>query len=243
VPPGDSVDQVDIATAPIPATDDWPFLYLIEPHVAPYYVGALALILTFALVMVWRAARRSGTSLRRFSPHFFLLGVAFMLLETRSLVTFSLLFGATWLVNSLVFFAVLASVLAAILVNVRFRIRRPRLLYAALFASIAIAWVLPPSALLVDPPWFRYVLAAVLAFAPVFCANLVFSHSFRDTRTADMAFASNLLGALVGGAAEYMALVTGYQTLMVVVGALYGLAWLGASRMRLLADVDLVAAG
>ena len=39
-----------------------------------------------------------------------------------------------------------------------------------------------------------------LAFAPVFVANLVFTYSFRDTRTADMAFASNLLGAMVGGA-------------------------------------------
>jgi hypothetical protein len=241
-PPGDQTDPVDLASAPQAATDDWPFLYLIEPYVAPYYIGALAVILGFALLMVWRAARRSGTSLRRFSPHFFLLGIAFLLLETRSLVTFSLLFGTTWIVNSLVFFAVLASVLAAIVVNARFRIRRPGLLYAALFASLAIAWAVPPASLLLDPPWLRYVVAAVLAFAPVFCANLVFSHSFRDTRTADMAFASNLLGAMVGGAVEYLALLTGYQALLVVVAVVYGLAWLAGSRVRLLADVDLVPA-
>ena len=89
----------------------------VEPYIAPYYLGALAVILSFALLVVWRAARRSGIPLRRFSPHFFLLGVAFLLLETRSLVTFSLLFGSTWIVNSLVFFAVLASVLLAIAIN------------------------------------------------------------------------------------------------------------------------------
>lgn len=239
-PPGDTVDAVDLSAAPRAATDDWPFLYLIEPYIAPYYVGALALILLFAFVMVWRAATRSGTSLRRFSPHFFLLGVAFLLLETRSLVTFSLLFGTTWLVNSLVFFAVLASVLGAIAINAWFPIRRSRLLYAALFVSLAISWLLPPASLLLDPAWVRYVVAAGLAFAPVFCANLVFSHSFRDTRTADMAFASNLLGATVGGAVEYLALITGYQALLVVVAVLYGLAWLAASRVRLLADVNLV---
>ena len=44
----------------------------------------------------------------------FLLGAAFLLLETRSLVSFSLLFGSTWLVNALAFFAILASVLLAI---------------------------------------------------------------------------------------------------------------------------------
>ena len=65
------------------------------------------------------------------------------------------------------------------------------------------------------------MLAAVLAFAPVFFANLVFSYSFRDTRTADMAFASNLLGAMVGGALEYLALLTGYQALLPLVAVLY----------------------
>lgn len=239
-PPGDRADPVDLATAPAAATDDWPFLYLIEPYIAPYYVGALGLILGFALLMVWRAAKRSGTTMRRFSPHFFLLGVAFLLLETRSLVTFSLLFGTTWLVNSMVFFAVLASVLAAIAVNARWKIRRPALLYAALFVSLGLAWMLPPASLLIDPPWLRYVLAAALAFAPVFCANLVFSYSFRDTRSADMAFASNVLGATTGGAVEYLALITGYQALLVVVAATYALAWLAGSRVRILADIDLV---
>jgi hypothetical protein len=239
-PPGDSVDSLELDGAPQAATDDWPFLYLIKPFVAPYYVGALALILAFAGLMVWRAAKGSGTSLRRFSPHFFLLGVAFLLLETRAIVTFSLLFGSTWIVNSLVFFAVLASVLLAIWINQRVRIRNPMPLYFALLASIAIAWFLPPSTLLVEPPWLRYVIAATVAFAPVFFANLVFSHSFRDTWTADMAFASNLLGAMVGGALEYLGLLAGYQSLLIVVAVLYVAAWLAATRLRFLADAELV---
>ena len=84
------------------------------------------------------------------------------------------------------------------------------------------------------------MLAAVLAFAPVFFANLVFSHSFRDTRTADMAFASNLLGAMVGGALEYLALITGYQALLLRGGrrctASRGCSRRGSGRM---ADRDL----
>jgi hypothetical protein len=239
-PPGGTVDELDLANAPQAATDDWPFLYLLEPAIAPYYVTALGLILAFAVFMVWRGARAGGISLRRFSPHFFLLGVAFLLLETRSLVTFSLLFGTTWLVNSLVFVAVLLSVLAAIAVNARFRIRNPVPLYVALMASIAVAYLLPPESLLIEPPWLRYALAAVVAFTPVFLANLVFSHSFRDTWTADMAFAVNLLGAMVGGAVEYLALITGYQALLIVVAAIYVCAWLAATRLRTFADKDLV---
>lgn len=240
-PPGDSVDPVPQVGAPDPrpATDDWPFLYLRTGFVADYYLILLGAILAAAVGAVAIAARATGTSVRRFSPHFFVLGIAFLLLETRSLVSFSLLFGTTWLVNALAFFAILASVLLAIFVNVRFPVRRPHFFYVGLFLSLALAFLVPPESLLFEPAWLRYALAAGLAFAPVFFANLVFSYSFRDTRTADMAFASNLLGAMVGGALEYLALITGYQLLLVVVAALYGLAWLFANRFRVLADRDL----
>ncbi len=154
-------------------------------------------------------------------------------------MSFSLLFGTTWLVNALAFFAILLSVLLAIFINYRFRIRRVWLFYAGLFISLGVAYLLPPESLLIDPPWLRYALAAVLAFAPVFFANLVFSYSFRDTRTADMAFASNLLGAMVGGALEYLALVTGYQALLLLVALMYALAFLFATRFRFFADRDL----
>jgi spermidine synthase len=245
-PPGDGVDPIPAAEAgdtPKLASDDWPFLYLRTPFVAPYYLLALAFVLLFALVAVAGAARVTGTSLRRFSPHFFALGAAFLLLETRSLVSFSLLFGSTWLVNALAFFAILASVLLAILVNARLQLRRPAILYGLLFAALAVAFVIPPETLLIDPAWLRYTLAAGLAFAPVFFANLVFTYSFRDTKTADMSFASNLLGAMVGGALEYVALLTGYRVLLVVVAGLYVVAWLFANRYRRLADVDLAAHG
>jgi hypothetical protein len=70
----------------------------------------------------------------------------------------------------------------------------------------------------------------VLAFAPVFVANLVFSRSFRDTERADSAFASNLIGIMVGGMVEYAALATGYQALLLPVAAFYATALLIARR-------------
>ena len=240
-PPGDTAGQLPNVGEPVPkeATDDWPFLYLRTPFIAPHYLAGLAFVFVIALFGIFGAARAGGTAIRRFSPHFFVLGTAFLLLETRSLVSFSLLFGSTWIVNALAFFAILASVLLAILVNAKLRIRRPGLLYGGLFVALAVAFALPPESLLIDPPALRYLLAGAVAFAPVFLANLVFTYSFRDTRTADMAFASNLLGAMVGGALEYVALLTGYRALLVVVAILYGLAWLFATRFRVLADTEL----
>jgi SAM-dependent methyltransferase len=239
---GDTVDQLSPldGIAPTQATDDWPFIYLRSPGVAPYYLVALGLLLAFAAVAVALASRVGRLPLRRgFSPHFFVLGIAFLLLETRSLVTFSLLFGTTWSVNALVFFAILLSVLVAIGISARFPLRRPMPLYVGLFGTLALAWLLPPEQLLIDPPALRYALAAGLAFAPIVFANLIFAHSFRDTAMADMSFASNLLGAMVGGALEYVALLTGYRALLILVGALYVLAYVFASRWRVLADREL----
>ena len=241
IPPGDTITPVpDVgAPTPTPATDDWPFLYLRTPFVADYYIFAIAIVLLGALIAVGLAARLTGTSIRKFSPHFFVLGVAFLLLNTRSITTFSLLFGTTWVVNSLSFFGILCSVLLAILINYRFPIRKPTLFYIALFISIGVSFVLRPEALLFDPAWLRYLVAAGLAFAPIFFANLVFSYSFRETALADMSFASNLLGAVVGGAIEYVALITGYQALLIIVAVLYALAWLFATRLRLGSDTEL----
>lgn len=236
-PTGDQVDPLPAPTGRATALprDDWPFPYLRAPGVPDHYLAALGLILLFAGVAVGGSARVTGLRLSGFSPHFFVLGAAFLLLETRSLVTFGLLFGTTWLVNALVFFAILASILAAIALNARFR-PDPRLLYGGLFTSLAIGYALPPASLLIDPPEARYLVASALAFAPVFFANLVFAYSFRDTRAADMAFASNLIGMVVGGVLEYSALVTGYQALLLIVAALYLAALLLARRWRFLAD-------
>jgi SAM-dependent methyltransferase len=224
-----------VAAAPAPATDDWPFLYLRERGIDPAYIAALAFVLFASVSGTVLVARRTRTPVAAFSPHFFVLGTAFLLLETRSLATFGLLFGTTWLVNALVFLAILVSVLLAIFVNARSRPRRGPL-YVALGAALGVAFLLPPSALLVDPPWLRYGLSAVVAFAPVFFANLVFTRSFQDTRSADMAFASNLIGATLGGVLEYSALITGYRGLLLVVAALYLAAFVLGSRVRVLGD-------
>jgi hypothetical protein len=154
------------------------------------------------------------------------------LLETRSLVTFGLLFGNTWMVNSLVFFAILSSVLLAILFNARFKLTRVWPLYIILFALLLFNYFLPLKILLgISTPVLRYGLASTLAFAPIFCANIVFSHSFRDSLTADIAFASNLLGAMIGGMLEYSALAFGYQALLLLVILFYIIAYLTRKKL------------
>jgi hypothetical protein len=158
--------------------------------------------------------------------HFFFLGVAFLLLETRSLTTFGLMFGNTWIVNSLVFFGILSSVLLAIPINTRVKLTNVSILYVFLLAVLLLNYFLPTKIMLGIPnPALRYSLASLLAFAPIFCANLVFSHSFRDSPSADIAFASNMLGALLGGILEYASLALGFQALILLIILFYTIAY------------------
>jgi hypothetical protein len=219
------------------ATDNWPFVYMPTPTIPTLYLGALGVISLLALLLIVGAAPREILS--RFDWHFFLLGVAFMLLETRSLVTFGLLFGNTWMTNSLVFFAILSSVLLAILFNARFEMKHIWVFYILLFLFLLLNYFLPLNVLLgISSPILRYGLASLLAFAPIFCANVVFSHSFRDSMAADIAFASNLLGSMVGGMLEYIALAFGYQVLLLFVLVFYFVAYLKRQNQRATAQVS-----
>lgn len=206
------------------ATDDWPFLYLRDHSFPLIYILGLAMVVFYALGGTLLLAPRK--TLRRFDWHMFFLGVAFMLLEVKSLTTFSLLFGSTWFVNSLVFFAILSSVLLAVLVNSRLKIRRISLWYLLLFGVLVLNLLLPPEALLLSNPIARYALASILAFTPVFLANIIFANSFRDSEAADISFASNLLGIMVGGGLEYFSMLMGYRWLLILVIVFYACALL-----------------
>jgi hypothetical protein len=213
-----------------PATDDWPFPYLTSRTIPSFYLGWIAAIAIASLLVV----RAASGPLRRLAPNLDLafMGGAFLLLETKNIVQFALLFGTTWFVNSLVFAGVLLSVLAAIEVASHFRLPPPSVLYTALAAALAIAWAIPQESLLGLAPIPRFFAATSIAFVPIFLANLIFSQRFRDTGSSTAAFGANLLGAMIGGVLEYLALVTGYRFLLVVVAALYALAFLtGRSKL------------
>jgi uncharacterized membrane protein YqjE len=163
----------------------------------------------------------------------FFMGAAFMLLETKNIVQFALLFGTTWLVNALVMAGVLVAVLAAVEVSRHVVVRRPALLYAALLAALVVAWAVPPESLLTLSPLPRFAVAVVIAFAPIFVANMVFAQRFRTTGDSGTAFGANLLGAILGGVLEYSSLIAGYRWLLVVVALLYGLAFVtGRGHLR-----------
>jgi spermidine synthase len=206
-----------------PATDDHPFPYLAGNDIPQQYLWMLAAIFGVSVLLI----RVCGGSFRRMRSYVDLgfMGAAFLLLETKNIVQFALLFGTTWLVNSLVFAGVLVAVYLAVETASHLRLPPPWVLYCALLASLALTWVIPQEALVGLPIVPRFLAGSALAFAPIYLANLIFAQRFADVATSETAFAVNLLGAMVGGALEYLALITGYRFLLIVIAVLYGLAF------------------
>jgi hypothetical protein len=212
-------------------TDDYPFPYLEHRSIPSFYRDTLLLMLVASLLLIRIAGGKFGQMVRYVD--LFFMGAAFLLLETKNVVQFALLFGTTWFVNSLVFAGVLISVYLAIEVARHVRLPEPRRLYPILLLLLAVAWLVPQESLLALSSVPRFLAAVALAFAPIFMANLVFAQRFRESASATVAFAANLLGAIVGGMVEYVSLITGYRFLLIVVGGLYALAFVLTPRRPL----------
>jgi SAM-dependent methyltransferase len=213
---------------PAPVTDDHPFLYFKGGMIPALYLWVIGGILLVSLI----AVRTVGGPVRRMRPYLdlFFMGAAFLLLETKSVATFALLFGTTWFVNALVFAGVLVVVLLAVEVTARLRTPPLPVVFTGIAASLGVAYAVRPEWLLALPAAARLVIAVVLAFTPIFLANVAFAKRFASETDSPSAFAVNLLGALLGGCLEYLALLTGYRNLLLVVLAMYALAFLFRPR-------------
>jgi hypothetical protein len=95
-----------------------------------------------------------------------------------------------------------------------------RWMYAPLLASILIVYAVPHGFVLGLPFAARVAWTALVVPLPIFFAGLVFSSTFRSTARPSAAFGANLVGAMVGGFAEYLSMAMGSRSLVaVVIGA------------------------
>ncbi len=205
-----------------PATDDWPFFYLAGRKVPPEYRLALEAMALITLVCVVFA---SQGKMQTVNGHFFFLGAAFLLIETVSVTRFAMLFGSTWVVNSIVFSAILIVVLLANLWMNRIQSFNIHLLYGLLAAAVMINFMFPIHILLRTGLIVRLLASMMLMASPIFFAAFIFARSYKHTPNADLAFASNLLGAVIGGLIEYSSLVIGFRKLWLIALALYALSY------------------
>jgi predicted membrane-bound spermidine synthase len=199
------------------ASDDWPYLYL-QKHTIPSDYSLVIVTLLLLSVVVVRRIKPAGQGAE--DLHFGAMGAGFLLIETKSIVDASLYFGATWIVSLIVIAGVLLMVLLANAVASRGTGFSPWL-YAPLIGCILLLFLVPTEWILVLPIPGRLLWTLLAIPMPIFFAGLVFSGTFKRAMHPSAAFGANLVGAMVGGFAEYLSMATGRRSLVVVVIAAY----------------------
>jgi SAM-dependent methyltransferase len=218
------------------ATDDWPFLYLRKPMIPTLSLRGMLIMGSLALLLIYlflphrqkRVLQNAQTGDRL--PHnaqLFFLGAGFMLVETKAVVTMALLFGSTWIVNSVVFFAVLVMILLANYWTLLFKPMRLWPYYVGLVSTLFLNAAIPLDFFLGMSRSVQVTGSSLLVFTPILFAAVIFAAAFKRAEQPDRALGINIAGAMFGGLAEYSSMLLGFQYLVLVAILFYALSAIG----------------
>jgi SAM-dependent methyltransferase len=200
-------------------TDDWPFPYLPGRGVPFSYVLVIGVLAIASIGWL----RRHGIGQVEATPvhaHMFFLGAAFLLMEVYAINRLALLFGTTWLVSAISIAAMLIEILVANLIVSLVRIDLRPYAYAALGLLLVAGYAIGPDIVLGQGVAAEFAYALFL-LSPVLCAGTIFATSFSEAPGAGPALGANILGAVLGGWAEYATMVTGIRFMALVALGLY----------------------
>jgi SAM-dependent methyltransferase len=198
-------------------TDDWPYFYQHEPGIP---LSVILISVLIVLMAVWFLARTGEGSLP-IHWHFFFLGAGFLLLEVQIVSKIALLFGTTWMVNSIVIAALLLLIVAANATVSRIPLISRWIAYAGILIAAAVGYFVPMQSLFFPNPWVKGLAALGVLCLPVYFAGIIFARSFAEVAFNSEALGSNLLGAVVGGVLESISFWTGLRALLLVSVLLY----------------------
>jgi len=207
-------------------TDNWPFLYMEQPGLRANYTQTLVLLLLIAVLFIrWELKKFNALNW-----HFFFLGMGFMFLETKGITQLSLLFGTTWMVSAIVISSFLLMAMLSTLLAFKLRPENKNWIYPMIFLALLSNYFFPFRSLLGLNQAVQVVLAGGLISLPVFFSGLVFALSFKESKNSSSALGSNLLGAMLGGFAEYLTVLWGFQALWLLATGFYVLAMVSKKK-------------
>lgn len=224
----DTYESRDGTNFPPAATDDWPFLYMAHRDVPGSYVGLAVLLAAVATVWVHRCSRGTGG----IDGHFFFLGSAFLLIEVKGITELALVWGTTWVVNTVVVAGILGFILLA---NWFVTVIKPRLVgayYFGLVLSLMIGYACPVGSLLRYSWSIAAVLSAAMLLVPLFFSGVIFAISLKNCPSVPGAFASNLLGAVLGGFVECSSMALGFRAMYLLALGLYAASYVAMRPWR-----------
>ncbi len=209
------------------ATDDWPYIYLKTKNIPIlYYLLAGLLLLLLVVCRMFFSSGAWVVQWRKPHWHFFFLGAAFLLLEVQNVSKCALVLGNTWLVNAVIISGVLLMILAANVIAAKF----PKLplipVYVLLFASCLTLYFVNIAQFAVLSFANKAVIVGIFTTLPMLFSGIIFIRSFAAFSEKDEALGANLVGALVGATLQSITFIIGFQALLLIVAALYFLAFL-----------------
>lgn len=205
------------------ACDDWPFLYLqFDTTGLILYSTFLLFTIIIPVPFLFKVEKTSVLAPQCFAM--FVLGEAFMLMETKCCTELSLIYGNTWVVSSVVIFSFLtlgflANLLVLKLDNDKLKRLLP-LVYLALSVLLLSDFCLSLQNFTL-PAAGAKLMTTLLTCLPVFFGGLLYSSHFKTVKDANMALAANLLGVTFGGLLENLCVVGGIKSLSLITLFLY----------------------
>jgi spermidine synthase len=201
--------------------DDWPFLFLEKRGIPFHYLLPLGIIFGLSFIPL----KKAHLTLDRIDWHLFLMGAAFFLIETKAITTLALVFGSTWIVNSIVIGSVMVMILAANALVSRTSRLNFWYLYFCLFASLLINFSFSFDVLNRLDWFYRLLSSGGIVALPLFFAALIFAKAFATVKSPSLSLASNLLGGIAGGILEYLDMWIGLNWLNMVALFLYAISF------------------
>ena len=201
------------------ATDDWPYLYLAKRAIPKHYTVMLSFIFGVSIILIFGLLKEKVRQLKHYQ--FFFLGAGFMLIETKAITKFALLYGSTWIINTVVITSILCMILLANYVVAKTKISSLKYCYILLVISILLEWGIDKSFFLSFNRILGLVLSSILLALPLFFAGIIFAKLFKQTKDPAGVFAFNLSGAVLGGVLEYSSMIMGFKMLSFIALAMY----------------------
>jgi hypothetical protein len=201
-------------------TDNWPFLYIKPGHIPYGYILVLLFLTTTTFIASYFTFGK-GSFIKNFDFPIFLMGAAFLLIETRGITSLSLLMGSTWVVNSSIFFTILLMAFLANQVVYRFKIHFTSIWFILLILSTLMLAFFDFSTLNQLPILQRGIIGGLINALPIFFSGIIVPIMLNRSTNPTISLGSNLLGAVIGGSAEYLSMYLGLQSLGFMAFAIY----------------------
>lgn len=215
------VIEPKLDTATETSTDNWPFLFLPRKEIPSLYILPLAILLGLSAIPVSTQFAKGARDVGNWQMFF--LGMAFMLLEVRAMSDLSLLFGSTWIVNSVVISAVMVVILIANSMAPRINKRFIPLLLGGVLVSLIASTFVSASSFLQLGPFMGGLCGVAFYLLPLVFASTVFALLFSASEQASTALAFNLVGGGTGVVLEYISMWSGVRALGWIGSLLYGI--------------------